>query len=258
VSVQFAIHYMMQTRERARRFFKTVSDLLDLGGNLVATTIDARVIVDHIMNLGLDFEDLKRDRDQNVVVLVGGCCRFTFDADTVLRLFHLLPPTNDDQHFIGTPLHKDIFGLQYTFTLSEGEDHSAGVGEAVDLPEWLTPIPMLEALAKEAGLEITSVENFHEFYSNRQNASDHPAAHVAMYNMHVLNMNGSISKDEWEVSRLYMAIKFTKIGQSTVDIANAKKIPIAMMKAKRLYGDQWNTLSQEEKQAAMQQQLANI
>ena len=33
VSIQFAIHYMMQTRKRARRFFHTVSSLLEIGGN---------------------------------------------------------------------------------------------------------------------------------------------------------------------------------------------------------------------------------
>jgi mRNA (guanine-N7-)-methyltransferase len=41
VSIQFAIHYMMSTRKRARRFFHTVSSLLEVGGNLIATTIDA-------------------------------------------------------------------------------------------------------------------------------------------------------------------------------------------------------------------------
>lgn len=43
VSIQFAIHYMMQTRKRARRFFRTVSELLEVGGNLICTTMDARV-----------------------------------------------------------------------------------------------------------------------------------------------------------------------------------------------------------------------
>ena len=35
ISVQFAIHYMMQTRRRARRFFQTASELLEIGGNLI-------------------------------------------------------------------------------------------------------------------------------------------------------------------------------------------------------------------------------
>ncbi len=55
VSIQFAIHYMMSTRKRARRFFHTVSSLLEIGGNLIATTINARVVVDKLMGLGLDY-----------------------------------------------------------------------------------------------------------------------------------------------------------------------------------------------------------
>jgi mRNA (guanine-N7-)-methyltransferase len=63
-----------------------------------------------------------------VTVSVGqGVCRLKFDADTLRRVFR---PTKSPE---------DMFGLQYTFTLVEGSDHAAGVGEAVDLPEWLTP-----------------------------------------------------------------------------------------------------------------------
>lgn len=32
VSIQFAIHYMMSSPDRAHRFFRTVSDLLEVGG----------------------------------------------------------------------------------------------------------------------------------------------------------------------------------------------------------------------------------
>ena len=44
----------------------------------------------------------------------------------------------------GTDLDEDLFGLEYTFTLVEGSDHEAGVGDAVNLPEWLIPIPVLD------------------------------------------------------------------------------------------------------------------
>ena len=79
VSVQFAIHYMMQTKERASRFFQTVSQLLDVGGNLIFTTIDSRVVMDHMMNLGLNlhFDDEDEVVDEasskyGAVVTVGG------------------------------------------------------------------------------------------------------------------------------------------------------------------------------------------
>ena len=307
ISIQFAIHYMMSTRQRARRFFRTVGDLLDVGGNMIATTIDARVVVQHIMDLGIDFfqflknfnedgtlkEDLEDKDKEPITVQVGkGACRLKFDRSIVKRLFesHVY---NDANTFIMPPmdpLDERNFGLTYTFTLVEGEDHAAGFGEAVDLPEWLSPIPMLNALAAEAGLEIESVENFHEFFRNRSDYKDHGDAHMAMYKMHVLNRFGSISEDEWEISRLYMAIKFTKVRDCKVQLegsdnedddeeddenedeagwgfAAAKKekeaaaapkdpmkVAMAMKKAKQKFGaDLWNSMSSEQKTEALEE-----
>eukprot|EP00986_Skeletonema_menzelii_P004218 scaffold1433_cov132-Skeletonema_menzelii.AAC.7 len=233
VSIQFAIHYMMQTRKRALRFFHTVSSLLEIGGNLIATTIDARVVIQKLMALGLDlhFDDIdqheevdkcsneeihrngnkrrKVDEGSEVTVKVGsGVCRLKFDAAVVRKVFQ---PSNSPE---------DMFGLQYTFTLVEGSDHAAGVGEAVDLPEWLTPIPALQELAEEAGLEMEYASNFHSFYQERKDPAKFPAAHNALYNMKVLNINGSISAQEWEVSRMYVAIKFRKVRESTIYIGD--------------------------------------
>lgn len=255
VSIQFAIHYMMSTRTRARRFFNTVSQLLEVGGNLIATTIDARVVIGHMMNLGLDLHfDDGHDSGEALVQTGNGACRIRFQPEIVKRIFH---PEDGD----------DLFGLEYTFTLVEGSDHDSGVGDAVNLPEWLTPIPVLESLAEEAGLVLEYAHNFHEFYEIRKDPSMHAAAHMALYNMKVLNRNGSIAPDEWEISRLYMAVKFRKVRESTmtdmdddseeeqeedlpeVDPAlKTKLLPMAMMKAKKAVGnDEWNELSSEEK-----------
>ncbi|KAL7543074.1 hypothetical protein ACHAXR_012382 [Thalassiosira sp. AJA248-18] len=235
VSIQFAIHYMMQTRKRARRFFHSVSSLLEVGGNLIATTIDARVVVEKLMGLGLDyhFDDLdvhaEVDKVENeerhgngnkrrkvinseeggvaATVMVGkGVCRLKFDSETLHKVFH--PPKSEE----------DMFGLQYTFTLVEGSDHAAGVGEAVDLPEWLTPVPALKELAKESGLQLEYATNFHKFYEERKNPAKCPMAHNALYNMKVLNRDGSISDQEWDVSRMYIALKFRKVGESTIEL----------------------------------------
>ena len=233
VSIQFAIHYMMSTRKRARRFFHTVSSLLELGGNLIATTIDARVVVEKLMGLGLDFhfDDIdahsevdkpeneerhhngnlqrKVNDDEGATVTVGqGVCRLKFDTETLRKVFQ---PSKSPE---------DMFGLQYTFTLVEGTDHAAGVGEAVDLPEWLTPIPALDELAEESGLKLEYATNFHKFYEERKIPSKNPQAHNALYNMIVLNRNGSISDQEWDVSRMYLALKFRKVRESTIDLGD--------------------------------------
>jgi mRNA (guanine-N7-)-methyltransferase len=38
--------------------------------------------------------------------------------------------------------------------------------------------------------------------------------------MKVLNRNGSISDQEWDVSRMYIAVKFRKVRESEIDIGD--------------------------------------
>jgi SAM-dependent methyltransferase len=220
VSIQFAIHYMMSSRKRARRFFQTVSELLEIGGNLIATTIDARVAVEHLMDLGLNlhFEEgagtdsHDQDLSDAVVVVGDGACRIRFEPDTVRQLFRTRQREGNQS------IDEDMFGLQYTFTLVEGSNDAAGIGDAVNLPEWLTPIPLLKTLAEETGLELETAENFHEFFANRRDPVANSAAYTALYNMKVLNRNGTMYSDNWEISRLYAALKFRKVRESTMSL----------------------------------------
>ena len=48
-------------------------------------------------------------------------------------------------------------------------------------------------------------------------------AHNALYNMKVLNRNGSISEQEWEVSRMYIALKFRKVKESTIQFLDEEE-----------------------------------
>ena len=129
VSIQFAIHYMMSSQKRARRFFHTVSQLLEVGGNLIATTIDARVVIGHLMNLGADLHfhdnDNLNGREPLEIKVGGGACRIRFEPEIVAKIFKSKPQSNG--------ISEDLFGLEYTFTLVEGADHGAGVGDAVNL-----------------------------------------------------------------------------------------------------------------------------
>lgn len=276
VSIQFAIHYMMQTRRRARRFFHTVSQLLEVGGNLICTTIDARVVLGHLLNLGLDlhFDEGSDAAEEPIEIRVGaGACRIRFEPEIVKKIFNAVSD--------GSDLSEDLFGLEYTFTLVEGSDHEAGVGDAVNLPEWLIPIPVLEALANEAGLELDYAQNFHEFFAKRKDPSKHAGAHSSLYSMKVMNREGSISPDEWEISRLYCAIKFCKVREPKLPLEDeegvveeeeeddedfevdpkveAQLLGPAMMKAKKDAGqDKWNTLSYEEKTKLTQIELIKL
>lgn len=285
---------MMSSLKRARRFFHTVSQLLEVGGNLIATTIDSRVVMQHMMNTGYNFhfdddDDQKNDcsKSEGLIVAVGnGACQLKFDRDTVKRIFK-----NDGGSSVGV-LNPDHFGMEYTFTLVEGQDHAAGVGQAVDLPEWLTPLPVLVELAKEAGMKLDYASNFHEFFKHRKDPMSNHASHGALYNMSVLNRSGTISEQEWDISRMYMAVQFIKERESTLHIdddedisdeesedegadadadASPKKLQIdmddpkvksmyvvAMMKAKKASGEQWPGMSGDERNAKTNEFLAEL
>jgi mRNA capping enzyme len=51
-------------------------------------------------------------------------------------------------------------GIKYHYTLRE----EAQGQEAVDAPEWMLPLPELQRLALEVGLELDMALNFHEYY----------------------------------------------------------------------------------------------
>lgn len=109
--------------------------------------------------------------------------------------------------------------------------------------------------------------------------------------MKVLNKNGSISSDEWEISRLYCAVKFRKVreAESALDDdseaesdddagsdgnaldskqekkeaaserADPKFLVKAMLDAKLAYGkDNWDSLSGEEKKRLTQIELEKL
>jgi len=295
VSIQFAIHYMMSDVKRARRFFHTVSQLLEVGGNLIATTIDARRVMEHMMNTGYNFNfdddanESEKNKDEHLIVSVGkGACQLKFHRDTVKKIIQGGKGPNSNG------LHPDHFGLEYTFTLVEGQDHAAGVGQAVDLPEWLTPLPVLISLAKEAGLALDYACNFHEFFALRKDPMANHAVHGALYNMKVLNRSGTISDQEWEISGMYMAIKFRKENESSIVIddddcgdevedesdvemdAESSQQPkqqtkidmndpkvkakyiLAMMTAKRQCGDKWQTMTGDERNVKTNEVLVKL
>ena len=49
-SCQFAMHYMFQSKQKANHFFQQVSNHLKSGGELIAVTMDSRVIAEELLN----------------------------------------------------------------------------------------------------------------------------------------------------------------------------------------------------------------
>ena len=142
---------------------------------------------------------------------------------------------------------------------------------------------MLESLGKEVGLELEYVQNFHEFFKNRKDPGENAAAHSSLYSMKVLNYNGSISQDEWDISRLYCAVKFRKVREpqteweddeempdededdeddKTFEVDPAikmKLMPRAMLNAKKMAGEgAWKTMGAIEKTRLLDSELRKL
>lgn len=110
VSMQFALHYMFETEARARRFLSLVSSHLKPGGAFIATTVDARVVVELLASRASTESDgsvvMKLEDEKQRTLL-----RIQVDGETYGRIFR---PSLDDA--------APEAGLRYWFKLSEGGD----------------------------------------------------------------------------------------------------------------------------------------
>ncbi|KAJ3035850.1 mRNA cap guanine-N7 methyltransferase [Rhizophlyctis rosea] len=91
-----------------------------------------------------------------------------------------------------------MFGHRYFFELKDAIDNC---------PEYLLYFPKLVELAGEYGMELVSKKVFHEFY---REAVAEDANRQLLHRMNVVNPEGTMSEDEWEVAGLYMAFVFRK------------------------------------------------
>ncbi len=155
VSMQFALHYMARSEDTMRKFLFFIASKLRPGGQFITTTVDARVVCEMLMGNSEETDGgksrkctLKDKRGRELL-------RLTFPGG----VFEQILRRNANERESGSS-----FGIMYNFVLAE-----KGTCEdcAVEAPEWLLPLPELVRLADEAGLDLVSAENFHEFYENR-------------------------------------------------------------------------------------------
>lgn len=185
VSVQFALHYFFDDELRALRFFRNVADALALGGVFLGTLPDTAQLVRRL-----------RDRD-----LLGGAppafgnalYRVAFTQRAAAR-----------QYALGDA----PYGVAYDFFLVESVEDSSGGGAGVR--EYVVPWALLERLAAAAGLEPLARDNFHDFFAR------HATAHAATLRaMRVLDCEGALSAEEWEVAGLYRVFAFRKVREAS-------------------------------------------
>lgn len=208
VTMQFALHYMFEDEGRARFFLKTVARHLRVGGTFIATTVDARVVVEMMAGSGRREEGgewVARLVDEEKREL----CRLQVDDATYWQLFRPSPgmqegseeQSKDEQVGGDSP----FCGLRYKFLLKDGSEED-GAADAVNAPEWMIPLPLLEAAAGEYGLRLEQAQNFHELVEEHRAQADGKRGGI-----HWLNYQGSISPIEWEIARIYIALKFTRV-----------------------------------------------
>ncbi|EPZ31174.1 hypothetical protein O9G_001085 [Rozella allomycis CSF55] len=93
---------------------------------------------------------------------------------------------------------KKEFGCEYTFNLKEAVE---------SVPEYLVYKETLERIAREEGLELVYWKNFTEMYYDF--CAEEPFQSM-LTRMNVLNKQGSIDPEDWEVIALYSSFAFKK------------------------------------------------
>ncbi|KAI9281171.1 guanine-N(7)-methyltransferase domain-containing protein [Sporodiniella umbellata] len=173
VSMQFCLHYAFENEEKARTMLENVTCRLRPGGRFIGTLPDANWIV-------------KRVRQEPKGSFGFGNSIYHIQFENV----------QDDSH--GNKVGFTPYGCKYMFHLEE----------AVDCPEYLVHWPTLVRLAKEYGLVLKYIENFHNFYVNNLNE---PEFSKLLERIGVVGGNkAAMSQEEWEAAGIYLAFAFEK------------------------------------------------
>ena len=180
VSIQFALHYLFASEDRALTFFATVAGRLAPGGVLLGTIPDADVLV-------------RRLRD-----LPGEGCAFGNDVYRVT----FTPESKARTYALGG----DPYGVGYKFWLE---------GAVGDVEEYLVPGVLLDRLAAAAGLERVEGAGFHEFADRCLGTEE---GRTTAANMRVFDGGGSLRREEWEAAGLYRVFAYRKSGGAPVTL----------------------------------------
>ena len=179
--------YTPALTRQASTFFAGLAAQLAIGGTFVVTTVDANVLLQHLMRQqgggrggrggrggggggGGDGVSANRvalkDRKGRTL------CSVEFDDDSVQRLLRPGGEERDgrdgrDGRDRGEEGEDDGFGLRYQFTLSDNVTEDGVTIDAVGAPEWLVPRETLRNVAGDHGLKLVHCENFHEYVDRK-------------------------------------------------------------------------------------------
>jgi mRNA (guanine-N7-)-methyltransferase len=190
ISVQFALHYLFQTEVRALTFLRNIAGRLAPGGVFLGTLPDAGVLVRRLRNAqGGGPADV---------------CRF---GNSLFNVAFSPASAAASCAVGGHP-----YGLRYTFFLAESV-------ESVD--EYLVPWELLVRCAAAVGLVPIVGDNFHDFFARMTGGEGAPSGgplqptptasaeyRSLLKKMGVLDVEGTLSGEEWEAAGVYRVFAF--------------------------------------------------
>jgi hypothetical protein len=184
VSCQFAMHYMFQSQDTAKNFFKEIATHLRENGFYLATTIDCRILTHYLAkviygpdtNPNITNERYEHSSYEYIKGLKGyvstsndlfqikienefqkTLLEIEFDEENKDRLFY--HHHNNGQSNKKRKLDA-AFGIKYNFKL-----HDSETSAAVNSPEFVVPLnDELTSIIEPYGLKVFEITNFHQFY----------------------------------------------------------------------------------------------
>jgi mRNA (guanine-N7-)-methyltransferase len=189
ISVQFALHYLFQSEKRALSFFRNIAGRLLPGGVFLGTIPDAAKLVRSLRDKASPASFNVHSKES--ITFGNSICTVTFPAESV-----------NAQWNIGS----SPYGIRYTFFLNDRETGGAPVDH---IDEYLVPWELLERLAAAAGLRPLTRLNFHSWFEIVTSSSTD--AKELLKKMSVLDCEGTMPVEDWEVVGLYRVFAFERI-----------------------------------------------
>jgi hypothetical protein len=162
-SCQFAVHYMLQRQSTAAHFFQEVAQSLQPGGLFLATTIDARALVQHFLlaqHSRLDSLRYEHSDGHHRLIVCNELGQRLLTVHMRDAIYSRIVASAHPEH-----AEDDCFGLEYVFSLHDGDGVLAvNAPECLVLPEHAA----LRAVWTGCGLRVLGQVGFQAFFQTLQ------------------------------------------------------------------------------------------
>ncbi|GAA5991141.1 hypothetical protein JCM11641_004044 [Rhodosporidiobolus odoratus] len=187
ISMQFCMHYALESESKARTMLKNVTRYLKPGGVFLGTIPDAGNLFNHLNDSIADQEEQNPDTPPNLEF-----------GNSVYRVkFDSRDPLVDE-----TTGEVSVFGHRYTFFLQDAVE---------EVPEFVVYWDEFVALAAEYSLRPIYFDSFQSIFVNEQ---QDPHFSQLLRRMKVMDEEGNaeMDQDQLDAAMLYMGFAFVKDG----------------------------------------------